>query len=305
MVNSDVNDGSSYAYNYSDNNSGCIRGYNYNGATYTFGVAGWNYNDDNRCAGVFGGEKAANYWGALGYKTSGNLMYGGYFTSSTTGTGKKASTGSSQGIGIGAWGDLMGADIHGGIYGMFVEGNNVGIYSKGAIYSSQPEIQMQDVGEYERAALFTNTSTEVTVMTSGQGSLVNGRGSILFDENFKKVISTQTPVIITVTPMGPSNGVYISSSDQEGFAITENNDGNSNVIFSYIAIGTRAGYENPQLPDEVLASDFESNIIQGLHNDAETATNGKGLYYQDGRLMMGQSPDLTRNTIKKEPRPTK
>ena len=72
-------------------------------------------------------------------------------------------------------------------------------------------------------------------------------------------------------------------------------------LFSFIAIGTRAGYENPQLPHEVIASDFESTIMQGLHNDAETTTNGKGLYYQDGRLMVGQSPDLTRNTIKRTP----
>ena len=70
-------------------------------------------------------KKAANYWGALGYKTSGTLMYGGYFTSSTTGTGKKLNSTVAEGIGAGAWGDLMGADIHGGIYGMFVEGNNV------------------------------------------------------------------------------------------------------------------------------------------------------------------------------------
>ena len=119
-------------------------------------------------------------------KIAGNSKYGGYFTSSTTGKGKKLNSTVAEGIGAGAWGDLMGADIHGGIYGMYVEGNNVGIYSKGPIYSSQPEIQLQDVGESERAALFTNTSTEVTVMTSGQGTLVNGRGSILFDQNFKK-----------------------------------------------------------------------------------------------------------------------
>jgi hypothetical protein len=287
MSNSLANDGSSYAYNSTGNNSGCIRGFNYDGATYSFAVAGWNWNDDSRCAGVIGARNDAYYWGALGYEDSGNNNYGGYFTSSTTGSGKSTGSGSAEGIGVGAWGGLIGADIHGGVYGIYVEGNNFGIYSKGPVFSDQPAIQLQDVGESERAIIYSGSSTEVTVMTCGQGSLVNGQCSVIYDNNFKKVVSQQIPVIITVTPMGPSNGVYISSSSIDGFSVTENNAGNSNVTFSYIAVGRRAGYENPHLPAEVLASDFESNMTDGLHNDADNATDGKGLNYQDGMLRLG------------------
>jgi hypothetical protein len=197
---------------------------------------------------------------------------------------------------VGAWGELIGADVHGGVYGIYVEGNNFGIYSRGAVYSDQPAVQLQDVGKAERAVTYSSSSTEVTVTTAGQGNLVNGHCSVIYSENFKDVISLKVPVIITVTPMGPSNGVYILSSDDNGFSIAENNDGHSNVTFSFIAIGRRAGYENPQLPAEVIASDFESNMTVGLHNDADRATNGKGLYYQNGSLRLGQSASMMQHS---------
>lgn len=288
MMNNVLNDGTSYSM--SAYNSGCIRGYSYNGPNYSFGVAGWNWNDDNRCAGTFGGHANGDYWGALGYEDSGYNNYGGYFTSSTTGTGKKPNSNLAEGIGIGAWGGLMGADIHGGIYGIFVEGNDFGLYSKGAVYADQPIVQLQDIGEPEKAVLFANTSTDVTVMTSGVGSLSNGHCSIHFDNNFKKVISGEIPLVITVTPMGPSNGVYISSSNINGFIVSENNGGTSNITFSFIAVGRRAGYENPQLPADIVASDFETNMMQGVHKDADNSTEGKGLYYGDGRLQVGHPP---------------
>jgi len=296
MNNSLANDGTSYVYG--ANNSGGIRNYNYNGANYTFAVAGWNYNDETRCAGVFGAENFAGYWGALGYKDSGSNTYGGYFTSSTTGTGKSSGSGSAEGIGIGAWGNLIGADIHGGVYGIYVEGNNFGIYSKGTVFSDKPAVQLQDVGKAVRAVTYSNSSTDVTIMTTGQGKLVNGQCSIIFDENFRNVISDQIPAIITVTPLGPSHGVYISSINPDGFSIIENEDGISNADFLYIAVGRRAGYEDPKLPAEVVASDFESNMTEGLHNDADITTNGKGLFYQSGSLRLGQSASMMQNSKK-------
>lgn len=288
MENSTANDGNSYAYD--GNNSGGLRAYNYNGATYTFGAAGWNYNDDNRCGGVFGAYVNGGYWGALGYKASNGTGYGGYFTTSTTGSGKSSSGSAEEGIGIGAWGGLMGADVHGGIYGMFLEGENFSLYAKGTIYTNQPVVQLQETNSMERTALFSSTATDVTVMTSGQANLIDGRCEIKFDEDFKKVISNRSPLIITVTPMGPTNGVYIASSDYSGFLIAENINGRSSTRVSYIVIAKRAGYEEPPLAQEVIASGFEQTVKEGLHDDANTSTDGKGLYYHDGSLQTGQAP---------------
>jgi hypothetical protein len=298
MENSTANDGSSYAYGETGNNSGTIRAYNYNGANYTFSIAGWNYNDENRSAGVFGAKNDGSYWGALGYKSSAGTTYGGYFTTSGTGTGKSAGMEPAAGIGIGAWGGLMGADVHGGTYGMFVEGENFALYAKGPVYTNQPVIQLQETNSPVKTALYSSTSTEVTVMACGQGQLFNGQCSVIYEENFAKVVSKRSPLIITVTPMGPTNGVYISSSDYNGFNITENNSGSSSTLVSYIVIGKRDGYEEPQLAEEVIAPDFERTVDQGLHDDSDRQSNGKGLYYQSGRLMQGQIPG-SENRIKK------
>lgn len=288
MKNSNSNDGSSYVY--TGNNSGAIRASNEWGAQYTFGVAGWNYNDDIRTAGVFGAQYSAVYWGALGYKNSAGSTYGGYFTSSTTGGGKFSSySGPVEGIGVGAWGDLMGADIHGGVYGLYAEGGHFAIYSKGPVFSDQPAVHLQDVGEAARAVTYASASTDATVMSSGQGRMVNGHCSVSYDDTFKKVTSRQVPIIVTVTPTGPSRGIYLSSSDHDGFSVTENDGGESQVSFYYIAIGRRAGYENPELPEDVLSGEFDRMMSEGLHNDMDTTTDGKGLHVENGTLYQGHS----------------
>lgn len=290
MTNFLTNDGSSYAYDANGNNSGCLRGYVYDGASYSFAVAGWNFNDDYRTAGVFGSQNAGGYWGALGYKSSAGFSYGGYFTSSTTGTGMSGGQEPAQGIGLGAWGDLIGADIHGGIYGIYTEGDHFGIYSKGTVYSDKPDVKLHDTGKSERAVTYSASSPDVTIMTSGQGRLLDGSSSVSFDQTFTDVISDKVPVIITVTPLGQTRGVYISESDSHGFTLKENDAGRSNADFFYIAIGRRAGYEDPVLPADVLASDFETKISEGLHNDVDTKNNGKGLFYQNGKLYKGLPP---------------
>jgi hypothetical protein len=296
MANATTNDGTSYAYG--ANNSGGLRAYNYNGATYTFGVGGWNYNDENRCAGVLGANVFADSWGALGYRSSGNVNYGGYFTTSTTGSGKSFYETNGEGIGVGAWGGLIGADVHGGVYGIYVEGENAALYAKGPVFTNYPVIQLQETNGTERTALYSSSSTEVNVMLSGQGQLVNGQCNIKFDDDFMKVISNQSPLIITATPMGPTNGVYVASSDYTGFSISENNNGRNSTSFSYIVIGKRAGYENPELAEEVISTEFEKMMSRGLHNDSDLSTQGEGLYYQNGRLMTGQAPGSQKRNIK-------
>ncbi len=184
----------------------------------------------------------------------------------------------------------MGADIHGGVYGMFVEGSEFGIYSKGPIYSSSPAVQLQETGEPARAVLYTSTSADVMVMASGRGMLVGGSGTVTFDNTFTKVVSVDSPLIITVTPAGNTSGVYDASSGTSGFTVKENNGGTSNVSFSWIAIGTRRGYEHPQVAEDVVSAGFESKIREGLHNDADLSTNGSGLYHSKGQLMVGPSP---------------
>ncbi|GAB4368281.1 MAG: hypothetical protein Kow0042_09370 [Calditrichia bacterium] len=281
---------------------GGVRGYNFYGNPYTFGVAGYSYLDYNRSGGLIGAKYNATSWGSLAYQNSSGTEYGGYFTSYTTGTGENAgSSGPAIGIGMGAWGELFGADIHGQVYGAFVEGKNYALYTNGKTIKNDLDVHLQETPSNSLAVLYTNVSTDVTVQTSGFGQLSGGRCTIEFDEHFKQAVSKEIPVVVTVTPLGSSNGLYISETRSDGFTVLENNNGKSNVTFSFIAIGRRAGYENPQLPQEVLAADYLDKISRGLHNDVDVTTDGEGLYYENGQLMVGAHPLTQPESGKIEP----
>lgn len=282
------NDGTGYAYYLSNS---ALRGYSYWGDVYSFGTAGYNYNDYTRCGGVLGAYQGGNYWGSLGYKNSGSTTYGGYFTSYTSGAGKSPGQ-ADTGIGIGAWGDLMGADIHGKVYGLYAEGENYAMFSNGDVYKNKLDVHLQDNGTGANTVLYTNVSTDVTVQTSGVATLSSGRANIAFDPSFAAAVSTESPVIVTVTPVGNSNGVYLAEVSGAGFTVVENNAGKSNVMINYIALGKRSGYENPSLPREVIDAGYTGKLASGLHNDADTQTNGEGLYYESGQLIVGVHPSV-------------
>jgi len=161
-------------------------------------------------------------------------------------------------------------------------------------------VHLQQNEDQTNSILFSNVSTAVTVQTSGYGQLSSGKCMISFDESFKKVASDEYPVVITVTPVGNSQGIYLEQAGSEGFTVAENNSGRSNVEFSYIAIARRKGYENPQLPKEVVAPDYTGKLARGLHNDADMDTDGEGLYFENGELYVGKHPstlpDLSRKS---------
>jgi hypothetical protein len=69
------NDGSGYGEGSTNN---AITGYNRWGDAYTFGVAGYSYNDLTRTGGVIGSKQDGSYWGALGYKDESSATWGIY-----------------------------------------------------------------------------------------------------------------------------------------------------------------------------------------------------------------------------------
>jgi hypothetical protein len=288
--------GSSYSYGTS-NSTGIKAGF-VNGSQYHFAVGGWQWNDSPRGAGVFGAQYGGSYWGTLGYKNSGSSTYGGYFTSYTSGSGRPAPPrggydspydpgGVHTAIGAGGYGDLFGMHSDGNIYGFYSTGGRYASYDHGDRYVSGLDVHLQDVGEPDNAVLYTNVSTDVSVQTSGFGRLESGSRRVEFDGAFKRVISSEIPVVVTVSPLGCCNGVYISEIDDKGFTVIENNGGRSDIQFTWIAVGRRAGHENPNLPREVVAVDYNDKIYRGLHNDSDTRTDGEGLYFENGELHVG------------------
>ena len=58
----------------------------------------------------------------------------------------------------------------------------------------------------------------------------------------------------------------------------------------YIAVGIRAGYENPQLAQEIIDAGYVDKMKRGLHDDGDVLTKGEGLYYENGQLIVGVHP---------------
>jgi len=280
---SSQNDGFNYSYGGSN---AALTGYSYWGDSYSFGTAGYNWNDYPRSGGVIGAHESGSYWGALGYLDSGYNAYGGYFTSSWNGSGKSSQA--NTGIGIGAFGSLMGAHVQGNIYGTYTEGEHYAMYANGDVYRKGLDVHLQENGSSTNTVLYTSVSTDVTIQTSGYATLSDGKASISFDPAFANAISAGSPVVVTVTPTGNSNGVYLSGVSSTGFEVVENNGGKSSVTVSYIAVGKRAGFENHSLAQEVIQQDYTQNINRGLHNDANTQSGGEGLYYENEQLIVGK-----------------
>lgn len=278
-----ANPGFSYA---SFGTNSAIQGYSFWGDEYSFGTSGFNWNDYGRSGGVLGADQNGLYWGALGYRDSGLIPYGGYFTSTNIGSGKSSQA--FTGIGIGAFGDLMGAHVQGNIYGTYTEGEHYAMYANGDVYRKGLDVHLQENGSSTNTVLYTSVSTDVTIQTSGYATLSDGKAMISFDPAFANAISTNSPVVVTVTPTGNSNGVYLSGVSPTGFEVVENNGGKSSVTVSYIAVGKRAGFENHNLAREVIKQDYTQSVNRGLHNDANTQSGGEGLYYENDQLTVGK-----------------
>jgi hypothetical protein len=273
--------------NYS-NQVGGVFGNNVVGTEYSAGVLGFtdDSNGDERTSGVFGGIENTSEWGALGYEHSGGTNYGGYFTNETTGSGKAAGSASSS-VGIGVYGDLFGAHVSGEVYGLYAKGEKYGLYSEGDLYRTGADVHIQKDNSGKSNVMYTLVSPEMTIQTYGIGELKAGKANISFDDAFADIVTDNEPIIVTVTPIGESEGVHLKEVDSKGFTIVENKSGKSTVQFTWIAIGKRKGYENNSLPADVIADDYDQKIDEGLHNDADMTTDGKGLYYDKGNLVVG------------------
>lgn len=292
------NDGTSYGM-YGTN--GAVKAYNVWGDQYSYGVGGFTWDDFTRTSGVLGANINGTYWGALGYKSSTSATYGVYGSSAyASGTGKVLQGAApNTGIGGGFHGDLFGAEIQGNIYGTYTKGSDYALYSDGNAFTNGLYIQLQQVNHSTEktisenlAVLYSSVSTDVTVSAMGKGQLVNGTCRIYFDEKFSNVVSEKSEILVTITPNGNTNGVFVTEVTKDGFIVKENNNGSSNVSFTYMVTGERAGYENPVLPDDVIAKDYVSKLSQGLHNDGDLSSQGEGLYYENGKLLVGIYPSL-------------
>ncbi len=286
------NDGTAYWHG---NTNQALEAYNPYGDSYTFGVSGFSWDDDNgRTGGVLGAIyiSSGNYaWGSLGYENSSGNDYGGYFSTYIVENGSDKNNGTRyhSTIGIGSYGDLMGAWIRGNIYGLTVKADRYSLYVDGVTYTNNEIISLTDVDEQERVATYMATSDKPKIYLSGIGTLNNGKATIEFDKKYQKIISQKDPVIVTVTPIGECNGLHLISSKSTGFSIAENGKGSSNVQFTWIAVATKKT-NTSELAQEVISSDFDNKIDNLMFDESNTENSATPLLWDGSSLRTGKIP---------------
>lgn len=275
-----------------------VNGYFNQAGSYSFGVYGSSPSFSQRTGALFG-DDGGIAMGSVGYFASDLNDYSFY----GFGNPDNISTGVAGGrilpvgqtanthIGMGLYGGVMGAWIRGQVYGTLVKGERYSLYVDGQTYTNKPITQIIETADGQRLPTYTPTSTKTDVTSRGKSVLESGGKYIAFDAAFKQMISDNPDEItITVTPNGNSNGVYVSSYDTNGFWVKENNNGTSTVNFTWIAISTRKGFENPQNTPELLETGFDQRMNGLMHNEMDTKTPPTYMWWDGTRVRYDAPP---------------
>lgn len=266
--------------------------------SYKFGVNGRG-GTVTRTGGVVGNDYGVQT-GALGYYAANGNDYAvyGFGQGHTNGLagGKMAGPSNPLGefdnsIGLGIYGGVMGGWIKGLEYGANFSGKRYGAYVDGKTLTNDLYVVLNSNETSERTVSYAATSLSVDVNAKGTANLKNGEAEVVFDEKYRNLISSDKPIIVTVTPMGETKGVYIVSVSKEGFKIKENNNGTSNVTFSWMAIAEKAGYENPQISAEILSKEFDTNMDGVMHNDNHDYES-KALWWNGTDVQFGEPSQI-------------
>jgi len=163
----------------------------------------------------------------------------------------------------------------------------------GSTYTNKPITQLVETSGGDKIATYATASMKTDITQRGKDRLQSGTRHIPFDEAFRQSISDNPDELtITVTPMGNCNGIYIESYDASGFTVRELNNGTSAVSFSWIAIGTRKGYEHPENAPELLTGDFEKGM-QAMTATEVNPSAKPGYMWWDGHTVRYDRPPHT------------
>jgi hypothetical protein len=264
-------------------------------AMYHYGV--WGVNNDGsggfgtRSGGVMGSTTVLNTFGALAYTASNLNVYGIYYTAGTSGNGGGfLPSNSVYGIGEGGTGGVIGSWTRGAVMGQVSCGELFASYNLGNSYTSGYQAELVDMGD-KRVAAFSVTSTDIKIYGDGNAALQNGAATVKFDAAFAAMLGAAPNV--TVTPIGESNGLYIVSMDKTGFTVKENKSGQSNIQFTWIAVGSRIDAANkPELPNDLADKNFDANMKGVMFDESDLEHTGSPVWW-DGQKVRFERPAIS------------
>ena len=284
--------GADFVGNFNTGVNGSIQ----NAVSRAFGVGGTTgTNTSVRTGGVIGTDLLAS--GALGYYTNGGAstsVYGfGQNHTNGTGAGGRSTNTLNTTIGLGIYGGVIGGWINGEQYGTVFTGQRFANYNIGKSISNDAYVVLNKREDGSRVASYATTSMSNDITTKGVNKLVNGEAYISFDKDYSTFINEEKPIIITITPIGESNGIHIVSVDKNGFKIKENKSGISNVTFNWISIAEKQN--SNELPKEMLTKDFDKNLM-GVMED-ENSEKTTAIWSENGEVKFGKSAPISQERL--------
>ena len=118
------------------------------------------------------------------------------------------------------------------------------------------------------------------MIVKGKIEVKGGESKIFLNDELKNICDIST-LIITATPLGESNGVFIKEITKDYIILKENNAGTHNFFVNYIISGTIKNSESFN-EEEILNVKFESNMEGVMHNDYDTTSLGNPIWF-DGK----------------------
>jgi hypothetical protein len=256
-------------------------------------------NNSNRSAGVLGYFNDSEM-AALAYVRSNGTVFGTLVLGGSTTTAKSLSNSYTRpstqvtGIGAGGWGGVLGSFTRGAVMGSIFAAPDFATYNLGNEYTSGLQANIHTLDE-KRVATYSITSQDVKIYADGIGKLINGTCKIQFSDDFINLISDESMPIVTVTPLGPSKGLYIAKISSDGFIVVENDGGKSNIDFTWIAIGVQKGYEQaPTLPESVARIDFDEKIMKVMAPE-NSNEESLPLWYDGQKIRFDNHPIIYSN----------
>jgi Collagen triple helix repeat (20 copies) len=185
---------------------------------------GGQYPTTNLDAGVYG---TSNGFGVMG--TSNNIGVRGAILTPTTTSAAVYGFSASPGYALYSNGD---ARVTGNLT---IQGNYTCLGSKSAAVPTSKGSTL----------VYCSESPEIWFEDFGNASLLNGATQVNLDALFLETVKIDEahPMVVTVTPLGNCNGLYVVPGTT-GFEVRELNNGSSNVKFSYRISAKRLNYEN-------------------------------------------------------------
>ncbi len=242
------------------------------------GGAFYSYSDSISYGAFMLGESDSNVaYGAYGYarQNGASNAYGGYFANASDGTGTRI------GVYAGSNGNAWSGNyaLYAGATGA-TAGQNYGLYSyvsnatDYALYAPNGQKSWVNPDPEDPAKSIVYVTLEGGISGTyhaGRARLSGGRVTVVLPDHFRKVTSPEENVMVTVTPRGRCNGLFVSESDNASFTVEELAGGESNVEFDFIVMGYRLGYEDYEpIRENLDYVPFQGNL-EGM-DETETTT---------------------------------